>query len=253
MFGKITFLVSKKKIVALTLVFMGGTAFGISANNTPAGGYLLCVSKSNKTVTFPGVLRCPAGTSSLILGAQGAPGADGADGIAGADGLPGAPGPAGPQGPAGASASSVEWNYFLTPRDIIGVSGVTSFAGLKKTIVATITSATLHGEDYYEVRADLGGIWSSNSNTGSFIHCYFQSASNYPNGTFYYGNSTATFNSWTSLTMHVWGEPSDYSLGQSNLYLVCATDGSVSGLTGIITATGFQSFNIMTPITTPSV
>lgn len=259
MSSKLTFSVSKNKIVVLTtaaLMFVGGTAFGLGAINTPAGGYLLCVNKSNKTVTFPGVLRCPSGTTSLILGARGvagAPGVDGAEGLAGASGPVGAQGPAGPVGPAGSSASSVEWSYFLTPMDLVGPSGASDYAGLKKTILATITPSNLHGGVRYILRADLRGSWSSSTGSGSFINCYFQSASDYPNGATYYGSSSTTFRSWTTLDLHVWAEPSDYSIGQSNLYLVCATNGVISGLTGLITATGYQSVNLITPVTTPSV
>ena len=43
----------------------GGTAYSLSVNNTPAGGYLLCYNIKTAAVTFPGKLNCPTGTKPL--------------------------------------------------------------------------------------------------------------------------------------------------------------------------------------------
>lgn len=71
-----------------SLVF-GTTAYGISVNNSPEGGYLLCANMKTKAVTFPGSLKCPSGFKNLELGAQGPAGADGANGVDGSNGANG--------------------------------------------------------------------------------------------------------------------------------------------------------------------
>jgi len=71
-----------KYILSVTMIFLlsGTVAYSYNINNTPEGGYLLCVNSKTKTVTFPNKLSCPAGFKSLELGAKGADGADGQSG-----------------------------------------------------------------------------------------------------------------------------------------------------------------------------
>ena len=57
--------------IVLGFVLAGGTAYSANLFNTPDTGYLLCVNKKTKVVTYPAAQKCPTGTSQLILGAQG--------------------------------------------------------------------------------------------------------------------------------------------------------------------------------------
>jgi hypothetical protein len=89
-----TFKVSRNQLIGLVsslLLLMSGVAYGISVDNTPANGYLLCANNKSHAVIYPGKLSCPVGYTQLELGAQGPAGQDGAQG---------------PAGPAGQSAAS---------------------------------------------------------------------------------------------------------------------------------------------------
>jgi hypothetical protein len=216
------------------LLFVSGTAYGISVGNTPDTGYLLCANQKTRALTYPGKLSCPTGTSPLALGAQGPAGQDGADGAQGPQGLQG---PQGPQGPQGLSDSQQTWFWNIQPRDIVAPTAATNFAGLKKTIVADISKKNLTGSNWFSLRAVLQGIWADTSRPNAYVQCYFQDASAYPSGAIYYGSGSATNNTWTGINMVVYGDTSDYGLSQSDLYLVCATDGTISGLSGNIHVT----------------
>ena len=168
---------------------------------------------------------CPSGYSSIELGAQGEPGQDGSQGLQG---------PMGPQGPSGVST---DWFGSIPSRDIVGTAGSTTFAALKKTIIASINQSNLSGGGEYVLTADLAGTWASQTSNGAYIECYFQNASDYPNGSYNLGSASTTNNSWTGIRLHISSYPSDSSLSKSNLYLVCATDGVVSGLVGYLNAT----------------
>lgn len=234
----------------LASFLFGSTAIAVNVNNTPEGGYLLCYNTTSKTVTFPGTLKCPKGTRPLELGTQGLPGQDGIDGL---DGRTGAQGPAGPQGPKGDNANSSIWFYSISSRDIVGSQGATSFSALKKTIIASIGPENLKSGGTYVLTALLEGIWANQASGGDYINCYFQNASDYPNGSRAYGGASATYNSWTGIYLRVTGLPSDYGLGQSRLYLVCATNGVVQGLSGYLYATSakdFQGMNLGSPPST---
>ncbi len=208
----------------------------------------MCYNASTKVVTFPGTLKCPKGTRPLELGAEGQPGQDGADGFDGRTGPMGPAGPQGPQGPQGspgANANTFNWFGTVGSRDIAGNAGVSSFADLRKTIMATITAANLSGGGHYVLAAELSGIWAPQSRTGAYIYCYFQDAVEYPNGKIAFGGATATNNSWTGINLRVTGYPSDFGLAKSALHLVCATDGVISGLTGYLNATASTSLKNM--------
>ena len=209
----------------------GTTAYSVSVNNTPEGGYLLCVNPSSKVVTFPGKLSCPKGSRPLELGAQGLPGEDGSDGLDGMDASP--------------TTTPTLFGTKVPSRDIAGTPGVSKFSELKKVIMATITPSSLSGGAHYELAVDLNGVWASQSGSGSYINCYFQDAADYPAGSVAYGGASATFNSWTGIYLHVTAHPSDYSLSKSNLYLVCATNGVVSGLDGYMYAHSVPKYSPM--------
>ena len=76
---------SKNKAALLTLISLfalvsvGADAAG--KLNTPAGGYVLCISPTTNSVTHPAGTSCPKGYTKLILGAQGTQGAQGVGGI----------------------------------------------------------------------------------------------------------------------------------------------------------------------------
>lgn len=52
--------------ITASLIF-GASAVAVNVNNTPQGGYLLCVNNKSKVVTFPGTLKCPGGTSPIEI------------------------------------------------------------------------------------------------------------------------------------------------------------------------------------------
>lgn len=237
----------------LASFLFGSTAIAVNVNNTPEGGYLLCYNTTSKAVTFPGTLKCPKGTRPLELGAQGLPGQDGIDGEDGRSGAQGPVGPQGPQGPKGDSANSSLWFYSISSRDIVGSQGATSFSALKKTIIASIGPENLKSGGTYVLTALLEGVWANQASVGDYINCYFQNASDYPNGSRAYGGASATYNSWTGIYLRVTGLPSDYGLGQSRLYLVCATNGVVQGLSGYLYATSAKDFQGMSLGSPPSI
>jgi hypothetical protein len=152
-----------------------GTAVGASILNTPEGGYLLCVNKTTKAVTYPAAQKCPTGFTRLVLGARGlqgetgavgeigamgpigptgAPGAIGAEGkpgLAGKDGAPGAPGGSGSSGPAGAQGSAGFFKVYDKNNELVG---------------------TLLGSSYYGTTFDVitpGGYAQSYDINGSII------------------------------------------------------------------------------------
>jgi len=102
--------------LVIGLVLAGGTAYSANLFNTPETGYLLCINKKTKAVTYPATQKCPTGTNRLVLGAKGAQGEigitgeqglqgiqglqgmQGKDGKDGINGLPGSPGGSGAPG-----------------------------------------------------------------------------------------------------------------------------------------------------------
>ena len=234
--------VSRNKLISLVAalsVLIGGSAYGLSVGNSPSTGYLLCSNQKTHALIYTGKFTCPSGYSVLELGAQGANGQDGPQGPQGPSGIQGAQGPQGPSG------VNTNWYGAISSRDLVGTAGATTFSALKKTIMASISPANLSGGGNYVLTADLGGLWSNQSSNGAYLDCYFQSASDYPDGSRYLGAATATYSSWTGINLHVSVYPSDSSLSKSNLYLVCATNGVVSGLVGYLNATGATNLGAM--------
>lgn len=75
--------------VVVGALLASGTAVGANLFNTPESGYLLCVNKTSKAVTYPSAQKCPTGFTQLVLGARGLTGETGAKGDTGAPGPPG--------------------------------------------------------------------------------------------------------------------------------------------------------------------
>ena len=221
---------SRKKLIALTasLTFLiTGTAFGLSVGNNPDTGYLLCSNVKTHAVIYPAKPSCPSGYLNLALGARGSDGQDGAQGLPG---------------------ESTQWFWNIQPKDIVGSSS-TTFAGLKKVILADIPPTKLSAKGWFQLRANLSGLWSTSTPSNSYIQCYFQSASNYLSGA-NYGTADTNYTNWTGIYLTVWGDTNDYSLSQSDYYLVCATNGIITGLGGQIHVTSeanFTGLNLGTP------
>jgi hypothetical protein len=234
-------------------VLFSGSAIALNnyvSDNTPENGYLLCANNKTKAVTFPNKLSCPSGTTALDLGAV--TGVEGSQGPQGPQGPQGYAGPQGPAGPAGSSSSSTLWSGSINSRDIAGTAGASNFSGLKKTIMASLSSSNLSGGGNYEVMASISGVWATQSPVNAYLLCYFQDATEYPNGSRGYGAAQATYNSWTGINLVVHGHPSDYSLGKSAVYLVCATDGVISGLSGYLSAVAVSNLKLMGNTTPPN-
>jgi hypothetical protein len=282
MFGKARFSIG---FIVGSIIF-GSSAFAattILATNTPSGGYLLCFNSKTKAVTFPGTLSCPSGTKGLDLGAgwgeDGAEGPEGPQGNQGIQGIPGIQGPkgatgdtgptgfTGPTGPrgftgatgaqgeagkAGKAADTSQYFWALTPVDVIGNQSATTFAGLKKKVLAKITSANLNGKGSYDIHAYIGGIWDSSAKTNSYLNCYFEYSTDYPNTAGQYGAASADYNNWTGIQLAVFGSTSDYSLANKDLYLVCATNGNIKSLSGYMTASSYTSTSGLGLSTPPS-
>jgi hypothetical protein len=79
-------------VLAISLLSFVGVSVAAQVANNAETGYVICINKSTKVVTYPGTLKCPKGTSSLVIGARGLNGLDGQSGRDGLDGLPGLPG-----------------------------------------------------------------------------------------------------------------------------------------------------------------
>lgn len=107
--------------VVFGLLF-GSAAFAIDAFNTPESGYVLCVNNKTKAVTFPGVAKCPKGSSRLQLGAQGLPGTQGDQGLQGLAGLPGSIGAQGLKGDVGLTGAT-------GPTGLNGINGLNGLNG----------------------------------------------------------------------------------------------------------------------------
>ena len=247
--------------VVAGMFLTASASYGVSVVNTPNTGYVICANSKTGVLSYTGKLLCLDGAKALTLGtqgpfsdvkalkAQGAQGPQGPQGAQGPQGPQGAQGPQGPQGPQGAqgpqgfSDHSAEYFWHISALDIAGQAGVTTFAGLTKKILAEMGPSNLVGGGNYQLKADIGGHWASQTNAHAYLRCYFQDAKDYPNGVSYLGAASATYDSWAEFDMQVSGMPSDYSLGLSHIYLVCATNGVISGLTGNIYGTSLHTIS----------
>ena len=142
---KYSFTVSRNQFIAICsvlILFVTGTAFGLSVGNSPNTGYLLCSNTKTHTVIYPAKLSCPSGYINLQLGAQGQHGQDGLNG------QPGAP------GPQGASAVSGP-NYLITaqPQNIV--------ASVQNKILVTLVKKSGIQPGWYSVDASVDGIFAN--------------------------------------------------------------------------------------------
>ena len=63
---------AKSALVTLILAIMlvSSTAIALDASNTPESGYVLCVNKKTKAVTYPASLNCATSETKLLIGGQ---------------------------------------------------------------------------------------------------------------------------------------------------------------------------------------
>jgi hypothetical protein len=54
----------------LSIMLVSTTAIALDANNTPETGYVLCVNKKTKAVTYPASLKCASTETKLLIGGQ---------------------------------------------------------------------------------------------------------------------------------------------------------------------------------------
>ena len=244
---KFAITVSRNQLIAIgsaLTIFVSGTAFAVSVSNSPETGYLLCSNNKSHAVIYPAKLSCPTGYTTLQLGVQGATGQDGSQGLQGPMGL---------QGPQGAPGTSGGWSYHIAARDVVGPASATAWSGLKRFVVADISKNNLNGGSNYHIRASLSGQWSPSSQIKSYLDCYLQQASDYPGGSTLYGAADTYFTNWTGIALNVFGEASDYMLGQADVYLVCVMSGSISGLEGYLDITSTQTNNGLGLSSPPSI
>lgn len=222
--------------LAIGLALVGSTAYSLSVNNTPEGGYLLCANKKTKVLTYSGKLSCPSGTTPLEMGAAGMDGVNGEDGQDGEDG------------------NSTFWFGAVQKRDIVGPNTeATKFEDLKKVIVASISKSNLTNEGNYLLEASLTGLWGSGSKANSYVTCYFQSKKEFPNGTSNYGRDSAEYGTWTSIDLRITAYTNDSELSKNDLYLVCASNGNITDLSGMIRATSHSQIKAMNLGAVPNV
>jgi hypothetical protein len=69
--------------LVLSIMLVTTTAIALDASNTAETGYVLCVNKKTKAVTYPASLNCAASETKLLVGGQ-KQGATGTQGAAGA-------------------------------------------------------------------------------------------------------------------------------------------------------------------------
>ena len=56
--------------LVLSIMLVTTTAIALDANNTPETGYVLCVNKKTKAVTYPAALKCASTETKLLIGGQ---------------------------------------------------------------------------------------------------------------------------------------------------------------------------------------
>lgn len=56
--------------LVLSIMLVSTTAIALDANNTPETGYILCVNKKTKAVTYPASLKCASTETKLLIGGQ---------------------------------------------------------------------------------------------------------------------------------------------------------------------------------------
>jgi hypothetical protein len=56
--------------LVLSIMLVSTTAIALDANNTPETGYVLCVNKKTKAVTYPASLKCASTETKLLIAGQ---------------------------------------------------------------------------------------------------------------------------------------------------------------------------------------
>ena len=56
--------------LVLSIMLVSTTAIALDASNTPETGYVLCVNKKTKVVTYPASLKCASSETKLLIGGQ---------------------------------------------------------------------------------------------------------------------------------------------------------------------------------------
>lgn len=56
--------------LVLSIMLVSTTAIALDASNTPETGYVLCVNKKTKVVTYPASLKCASTETKLLIGGQ---------------------------------------------------------------------------------------------------------------------------------------------------------------------------------------
>jgi hypothetical protein len=54
----------------LSIMLVSTTAIALDASNTPESGYILCVNKKTKVVTYPASVNCATSETKLLIGGQ---------------------------------------------------------------------------------------------------------------------------------------------------------------------------------------
>ena len=221
-------------------VLFSGSAIALNnyvSDNTPENGYLLCANLKTKAVTFPNKLTCPSGTKALDMGAV-----TGVEGPEGPEGPQGPQGYTGPQGPAGNSSGAKTYSRVTSRRDIVADGSYTTFASLKKTVIAKISPADAPLGDY-SLSAYVDGLWADNVSNGALFSCYFQDKKDFDSGSTnrLRGGDAAENGDWTGIKVNPRATIYFFSLTDDPVYLVCAAGGTVKEIDAYLIATSIDS------------
>ena len=221
-------------------VLFSGSAIALNSyvsDNTPENGYLLCANLKTKAVTFPNKLTCPSGTKALDMGAV-----TGVEGPEGPEGPQGPQGYTGPQGPAGNSSGAKTYSRVTSRRDIVADGSYTTFASLKKTVIAKISPADAPLGDY-SLSAYVDGLWADNVSNGALFSCYFQDKKDFDSGSTnrWRGGDATENGNWTGIKVNPRATIYFFSLSDDPVYLVCAAGGTVKEIDAYLIATSIDS------------
>jgi len=225
------------------MALSGVAAYGVGVANTPESGYLLCANTTSKVVTFNGTLKCPTGSTSLELGARGSVGATGARGSNGAQGVD-------------ADASQNVFYKVVPSQDIplTAVANASSVTADFKGVVMAIIFPNDMPLGFYELDAHISGLWKNATIANApTVSCYFQFRKDYDRDrSVVFGVAKQDFVRWTGINMSPLGQVDFKTLLDDPMYLVCKSSGAITGMSGIIHASPFSSYEPMKS-TTPMI